>query len=171
MPQYCITLSLKIYTAVASGHYPDDVASLNPGKTHLARWLTTANRILRLYVSENEPPSELMTIVNYIIRVYIPVWFSIKCKSSIFDGSIHFHELVTLSRYMEPKYRHIIDRVIKNNCYFGHPENVLLAMIHDDSPTIRELGLRRIMKARSTFSEELRRFSLPSLNLNASQNY
>lgn len=159
---------LKIYTAVTSGHCPDDVARLNPGKIHHARWLTTANRIIRLYVSENEPSSELMTIVNYIIRVYIPVWFSIKCKPSIFYGSIHFHKLVILSRYMEPKYRQIIDSVIKNNCYFGHPENVLLAMIHDDSPTIRELGLRRILKARSAFSEELRRFSFPSLNLNAS---
>ena len=79
------------------------------------------------------------------------------------------HSLVTLSRYMEPKDRHIVDSVIKNNCYFGHPENVLLAMIHDDSPTIRELDLRRIMKAISAFSEELRRLSLPSLNLNASQ--
>lgn len=50
---------LKILdTAVTSGHCPDNVASLNPGKTHHARWLTTANRILRLYVSENEPSSE-----------------------------------------------------------------------------------------------------------------
>ena len=69
------------------------------------------------------------------------------------------------------KYRYIIDSVIKNNCYFGHPQNVLLAMIHDDSPTIRELGLRRIIKARSAFSKELRRFSPPSLNINASQYY
>ena len=44
-------------------------------------------------------------------------------------------------------------------------------MIHDDSPTIHELRLRRIIKARSSFSEKLMRLSLPSLNLNASQNY
>ena len=72
---------------------------------------------------------------------------------------------------MEPKYRNIIDRVIKNNCYFAHLENVLLAMIRDDSSNICQLGLSRIMKARSAFSEELRRFSLPSINLNASQYY
>ena len=44
-------------------------------------------------------------------------------------------------------------------------------MIHDDSPTIREFGLRRILKARSSSSEEIRRFSLPSPNLNASRFY
>ena len=65
---------------------------------------------------------------------------------------------------MESKYRNIIDRVIKNNCYFAHPENVLLAMItHDNSSNICSLGLSRIMKARSAFSVELRRLSLPSI--------
>ena len=69
---------------------------------------------------------------------------------------------------MEQRYRHVVDRVIKNNCYFSHPEYVIFAMIHNDSPNIRELGLRRILKFRSFSSEELRRFSLPSLKLNAS---
>ena len=84
---------------------------------------------------------------------------------------LHFHKLVYLSRYMEPKYRNIIDRVIKNNSYFAHHENVLLVMIHDCSSNICQLGLSRIMKAKSAFSKELRRFLLPSINLNASQYY
>ena len=56
--------------------------------------------------------------------------------------------------------------MIKNNCYFAHPENVLLAMIHDGSLNICQLGL-----SRSAFSKELRQFSFPSINLNASQYY
>ena len=48
--------------------------------------------------------------------------------------------------------------------------NVLLAKIHDDSPTIRDFVLRRILKVRSS-SEELRLFSFPSPNLNASRYY
>ena len=67
---------------------------------------------------------------------------------------------------MEPKYRNIIDRVIKKNYYFDYPENV---HVHDDSSTICQLGLGRIMKAISVFSEELRWFSLPFINLNAFQ--
>ena len=46
---------LKIYTALTSGHCPNDVASLNPFKIHHARWVTTANCIIHLYVSEIEP--------------------------------------------------------------------------------------------------------------------
>ena len=116
---------LKIYTTVTSGHCPNGIVSINPGKIYHAPWLTTANCILRLYVSENEPSNELMTINNYI-KVYIPIWISTKCKPSIFDGFIYFHKLVYLSRYMAPKYRNIIDKVIKINCYFAHPENVHL---------------------------------------------
>ena len=42
----------------------------------------------------------------------------------------------------------IIDPVLQHTCngYFGHPENLLFAMISDKN--IRELGLRRILKAR-----------------------
>ena len=40
--------------------------------------LKTANSILRLYVTENEPSAELFRIVKCIMKVYIPVWFTIK---------------------------------------------------------------------------------------------
>ena len=55
-------------------------------------------------------------------------------------------------------------------CY-AHPENLLLAMISDDRPHIRILGLRRIMKARSMTPSEnettIRKFLVPELNFNA----
>ena len=39
--------------------------------------------------------------------------------------------------------------VILKNSYFAHHENVLLKMINDEDCNIRELGYRRILKARS----------------------
>jgi hypothetical protein len=54
--------------------------------------------------------------------------------------------------------------------FCGHPENVLLAMITDEPPHLRELGLRRIMKARSHVSaNKIRRFRVPPLNLDATE--
>jgi hypothetical protein len=41
------------------------------------------------------------------------------------------------------------------NGYFGHPENLLLGMITDDRKHIRELGLRRILKARSEHTAKI----------------
>ena len=67
----------------------------------------------------------------------------------------------------------IIDPVIHCNAYFAHPENILLAMITDHRPHVRELGLRRIMKARAAKPNiRTRRFKEPTnFNFNAGEYY
>ena len=42
----------------------------------------------------------------------------------------------------------IVHPVIQLNAYFDHPENILLAMILDNDPQTRELGLQHILEAR-----------------------
>ena len=69
---------LNIYNSVRTGLCPGDLALHNPGNLFHARWTTTANRILRQYVSSNEPSNTLEILTNYIMKVYAPVWFSIK---------------------------------------------------------------------------------------------
>ena len=44
--------------------------------------------------------------------------------------------------------KEVLESVVKRGAYFAHHENVLIAMINDDNMTIRELGFRRILKAR-----------------------
>ena len=41
----------EIHTAVSTGIIPEGLASRSPGCLNHARWLTTANRLLRIYVS------------------------------------------------------------------------------------------------------------------------
>ena len=132
---------------------------------HHARWLTTANRILRLYVSETSPSPQLIVIVNYIMKVYVRVWFAIKCNSSVFQGAKHLHKMITISRILQDSNRKVVDKVIQHNAYFAHPESLFIAMIHDDSPVVRELGYRRILKARSTVQKETRSLQCPKLTL------
>ena len=55
---------LLIYRAVGNGSVQQNLSSTSPGTMHHARWLTTANRILRLYVSTNEPSSDLLVLVE-----------------------------------------------------------------------------------------------------------
>ena len=43
---------------------------LSPGTMHHARWLTTANRLLRLYMSLEDPPNNLCKLIDYIVKVY-----------------------------------------------------------------------------------------------------
>ena len=43
--------------------------------------------------------------------------------------------------------KEIVDPVIQRNSLFAHPQNILIAMITDDADHVRELELRRILKA------------------------
>ena len=79
------------------------------------------------------------------------------------------HKMITNSQILQDSNRKVVDKVIQHNAYFSHPENLLIAMIHDDSPVVRELGYRRILKARSTVQKETRSFVVPKINFTASE--
>ncbi|VEN46785.1 unnamed protein product [Callosobruchus maculatus] len=69
--------------AVSLGQCHQDIAAIQPGPVVHSRWLTTANRILRLYVACEEPSRELIQLATYIMKVYGPIWFNIKAKTSM----------------------------------------------------------------------------------------
>src|SRR6218665_2824048 len=65
-----------------------------------SRWLTTANRILQLYIWKENPDKRLVTLVNYIVKVYATKWFEINSKPSCTGGSRHLFHMIHYSRYM-----------------------------------------------------------------------
>lgn len=156
--------------AVSKEHCPCDLALRKPGLMYHSRWLTTANRILRLYVGLDTPSNNIKTLVTFIIHFYALTWFAIKTQPSCIDGAEHLHGMMVITQYLSSSRKKIIDPVIQRNGSCGHPENVLLTMITDERPHIRELGLRRIMKARPHVSaNKIHRFQVPPLNLNATE--
>src|SRR6218665_2787987 len=64
---------MEICNTTSIGECGVDLAMRNLGCLNHSRWLTTANRILRLYVSDRKPSENLKTLVTYIIRVYAPM--------------------------------------------------------------------------------------------------
>ncbi|GBN65266.1 hypothetical protein AVEN_200997-1 [Araneus ventricosus] len=78
---------LDICTAISSGVVSSELTKLQPGTLNLARWLTIANRILRLYTSTSNPSNELITLVVFFLRVYALSLFRIKVHYSITDGA------------------------------------------------------------------------------------
>ena len=155
-------------TAISVGVCQVDLSLRNPGLINHSRWLTTANRILRLYVATRSPSDELQTLVVFILTVYAPMWFEIKNSPSCKDGARHVHSTIVKSRYLTETLKAVVDPVIQRNAYFSHPENLLLAMLTDDRPEIRELALRRILKARKQETgSQMRLFSVPILNFQA----
>ncbi|GBN11797.1 hypothetical protein AVEN_47105-1, partial [Araneus ventricosus] len=67
------------------------LANETPGKLSHARWLTCANRLLRLYVSTRDPSEKYKEIARFTIKLYAPMWFYIKCNPSIVEAPIHLH--------------------------------------------------------------------------------
>ena len=159
-----------ITKAVSTGNCSVDLANKSPGKLNHSRWVTTANRILRLYVSTSNPTETLKMIVNFILKLYSPMWFIIKKNSKVLNAAINLFETVKRAQMMDESIQQIIKPVIKNNAYFGHPENILLVMLQDKSQFIREMGWRRVKKARSSSTDKkVRKFDIPMINFDAKE--
>ena len=74
-----------------------DLFQLQIGPLCHSRWLTTANRFMKIWVSkdnftaakEKENPQNLRLIVEFIVGVYVPMWFQAKVKHSFISGPDH----------------------------------------------------------------------------------
>src|SRR6218665_2639965 len=78
--------------AISAGTCSPDLAARRPGPVVHSRWLTTANRILRLYVGSDDPSDYLKILVTFIMKVYGPVWFHVKIQYSCAEGSKPYME-------------------------------------------------------------------------------
>ena len=156
----------NICDAISKGFCLVPLSRRNPGALSHSRWLTAANRLLRLYVSTMDPSAKLIIVVTYIVKVYTPMWFVIKSNPSCKDGARHLLQTIYKLRYLSKELRAVIDPVIQRNGYFAHPESVLLSMLTDDRKYIRELALHCIIRARSE-QYGLRTFCIPKINFTA----
>ncbi|CAH1113095.1 unnamed protein product [Psylliodes chrysocephalus] len=125
-----------------------------------------ANRSLRPNAGTGKPTSSLTDVTEFIIKVYVPIWFNIKLNVSSTCGSFHVFKTIELSLYLRDDLERIVDTVIQRNAYFIHPKNILFFMLTDTCEWVRELSLRRILKARKTSGEtvEIRHLVIPKLN-------
>ena len=115
------------------------IANKSSGELHHARWLTKANRILRLFISKRSPSEDLKVLVYCIITFYIPGWFYIKQHSICTQGAKNFFKLISLARNLSPECRNIVYSVLQNNGFWAHVENILLAALFDEDKYTEEL--------------------------------
>lgn len=162
---------LDICHAIHNGCCSEELSKRDPGKMVHSRWLTTANRILRVYVSESNPSDIILTLTTYILKVYAPVWFAIKIHSSVVDGPRNLFKLISLSRYLPDNLKQIVDPVIQRNSFFAHPENILLCMLADPNEKIRKTAHQHILSARKNKGKnpKLRDFKMPNLKFDCKE--
>ena len=72
-------------------------------------------------------------------------------------------------RDLPAKVQDVVKPVIQTNAFFAHLENLLLSMVMDDRPQVRELGLRRILKSKTTSAKGkgISNFLVPTINFDA----
>lgn len=171
--KYLYAISMAIQSGVCS----EDLARQDPGRLAHSRWLTAANRMLRLYVATARPSANLKVLVSFVLKVYVPSWFAIKIKHSVVDGSKLLFEIVERSRYLPKKHRDVVDPVISSNAYFAHQENVLLSMLADERQEVRKMAVQRILSKRLQAAAakcggadtDPRIFRVPIVNFQATQ--
>lgn len=132
--RYLYRMIIAIHTGVCS----DTLASEKPGPVSTARWLTTAARILRLFVTTDKPDTALANITEFIMKVYAPFWFLVKSKPNAVDGSRNVFQYIIWMRCLPTHVQTIIQKSIGNNGYYFHHENIILSMITDTDVTIRQ---------------------------------
>lgn len=122
----------RMAQAVSQGNCSIDLANLKAGPIVHSRWITKASRILRLYVTKTEPSKNLKTLSIYVMRVYIPMYFNVKYYNSVVYGSVLMSKFIRSTQYLNESLRVIVNKVVLNNSYYAHSENVLLSMLFDD---------------------------------------
>ena len=161
---------LEIHRATSQGRLDDPVFERDPEALNHSRWLTTANRILRFYVSQANPFTSLILIAEFIMKVYAPMWFRIKCNSLVVNGAKHLHETIQKTRRIPSEIQEIVLPRIQRNGYFSQSENILLAMFNDENMIVRELGFRIVLRSRKLCEgplTKIRAFKVPKINFDA----
>ncbi|GBO27069.1 hypothetical protein AVEN_217525-1 [Araneus ventricosus] len=64
---------MEICEEIKCLHCRESLSKINPGKVCHSRWLTTANRILRLYVAHENTSEALLTLTTFIAKIYAPM--------------------------------------------------------------------------------------------------
>ena len=104
----------KIVRMVTTGDLDIPVLNQMIGEINHSRWLTTACRACRLWLSKlpfekNSPEYQsLKLIVTFIVDVYAVMWFNIKCEPNISHGSKHIlTQLRLIQKYCSEEVKEI----------------------------------------------------------------
>lgn len=142
----------ELANAISRGYCSQELASRKIGATHEARWVTKASRILRIYMSEEQPSIQHRWLTIFIQFIYLPSIIKIKMKPYFFDGARHFfgiiHEINKHRFDLGPKSCQSLLSTLAENGFYGHSEMIIVAMLTDEDKNVQKSGYDLIEKAR-----------------------
>ena len=102
----------EMHQSVSQGVVSEDLAIKSPSNLRHTRWLTTANRVLRLYVTSETPSDNLLSLVNFIMNAYASILFCIKSDPFVKDGPKLVCRTLQLVKKQEERIKSIVISVI-----------------------------------------------------------
>ena len=162
----------RLARLILTGKEVPNLESLNMGAAHNARWLNLCTIMLRIWVShhnlDKDSVDKLRTICEWILRVYVPMWFRVTRAPEMKNGSWHYFEmikslkLVNLRRPLQMlkgrgKNRALTDTTIEqeikdnliHNSYWLHSESILTSLLSSEREADRVFAVNRISTIRS----------------------
>lgn len=140
----------RIVTAMREGVLPQKLALLEIGPVNHSRWLATANRILRLYISnhglEGEDLENLEKISEFIISVYYPCWFMAKVKHSWIEGPRHVLFQLECLKSQRKEVIDIVMPTVKRSAWYAHSENIIQTLLCSEEQKERIEGVNKILE-------------------------
>ena len=161
--------------AVNSGVVPPELARQKPGGINHARWLTFCLTALIEYTRDKMPSPDFVLFIEYVQKVYVPAWFTIKTKPYLKDGAKNVFTLMQLVKSQPKNVQEVAKKAVQTNAFFAHSSNLLAAMLTDEDETKRQKAVNAIIKIRSKKAKSkvertdmgLRIFRVPKLNWSA----
>ena len=167
----------KITKMIITGELDYDVMKQVIGPLNHSRWLTTACRLCRLWISKHglrrntKTFQSLKIIVSYIVSVYVPSWFEVKCKPNIIHGPDHMlNSVMLVERYCTAEVKAVVQPVMQRGAWHAHSENMLLAMIGSEDQSRRQFAIDKIRQIRGSQDQgnsAVRAFHVPQINFQA----
>ena len=167
----------KVVCAIRSGILPPKLHLLQIGLVSHSRWLTTANRIHRIWISKHGIPGKdlenLRSITNFIVGVYFLCWFKIKVKHSWIKDLKHVLYQQQLKFQKEDVIK-IVLPFIQRLAWFCFSECIVQTLLCSSTEEDRTVAINKKKDIRGIGNEDLqkgdsspRTRKTPILNFNA----
>ena len=130
----------------------ENLINFEIGPVSHSRWLTTANRFCRLWVSfhflAKKNFKNLRLIIEFIFGVYYPCWFQIKVKHFWLDGPrLVLFQLKQL-KYKKEEVIAFVKKTVKRSAWFAFGECIIQTLLCSNDEEERKLGVQKVLEIR-----------------------
>ena len=142
----------QVTRGIQAGHFPDALRERNIGPHHHARWLNLAGRLCRMWCSdhgfEGANLDNLKSIVQFVVGVYVPMWFQIKVNKNWLEGPRHIVKQLSLVNALDENIKKIVMKYVKSTAWNAHSEHILQTMLASDDEADREFAVQQMLVIR-----------------------